>query len=237
MTESGGTVRLPLFSFNVPEKAEEVELLPLSIGAVKTGKRPSDDVGRAFRVGVLSRLFRAAALPDALDGMRLIVVVVEDLETALDAQGAAHELAEAGEGRGSDDAHGKGAYAAVEVEAVLFRVGRVHLPNEDEEAEQAQHPQHMATALHDAFHGDTAVGVHFHKGRPFLTAAFRAAGEVVREDGLAVGALQFLLHVVGLVDFLFLDRAQGTLGYDALMLFPAATSLRAENLMPAFWRI
>ena len=32
MTESGGTVRLPLFSFNVPEKAGGGELFPLSMG-------------------------------------------------------------------------------------------------------------------------------------------------------------------------------------------------------------
>ena len=41
------------------------------------------------------RLLSAAAFPDSLDGMGFIVVIVEDLEAALDAQGAAHELAQA----------------------------------------------------------------------------------------------------------------------------------------------
>ena len=81
-------------------------------------------VGRAFGFsGSCQRLLGAAALPYALDGVRLVVMVVEDLEAALDAQGTAHEFAEAGEGRGGDDAHDEGAYAGVQIEAVLLGVG------------------------------------------------------------------------------------------------------------------
>ena len=109
--------------------------------------------------------------------------------------------------------------------------------DEDEEAEEAQHPEQVAAGLHDAFHRDAAVGVHFHEGGPFLAAAFRTAGEVVREDGLAVGALQFLLYIAGFDDLLFLDRTKGTLGYDARMLFHATASFLAESFIPAFWRI
>ena len=44
-------------------------------------------------------------------------MVVEDLEVALDAQGTAHELAQAGESRRGNDTHGKATDATAEAEA------------------------------------------------------------------------------------------------------------------------
>ena len=51
----------------------------------------------------------------------------------------------------------------------------------------------MAAGLQERLHRHPGVGVDLHKADPLLASAFGAAGEIVREDGLAAGTLQFPL--------------------------------------------
>jgi hypothetical protein len=106
---------------------------------------------------------------------------------------AAHDLAHAEVGGGEQHAAKEQQERPVDKQLVGFRIRAVRLPEKDEKTDGPHQPEQVAAGFQERLHRHPGIGVDLHEADPFFTAAFRAAGQIVGEDGLAAGALQFAL--------------------------------------------
>ena len=116
---------------------------------------------------------------------------MEGAQPPLHPHDAVHELAHAEIGRGEEHAAKEQEHRAVSEKAVGFRVRAVGLPQEHEEAHRPNQPEQVPASLEKGLHRHTGVGVDLNESYPLVAAALGAAGEIVRENGLAAGALEF----------------------------------------------
>ena len=129
----------------------------------------------------------------AASGLIVAVVFVEGAEPPLHTEDAAHDLAHAEVGGGEQHAAKEQQERPVDKQLVGFRIRAVRLPEKDEKTDGPHQPEQVAAGFQERLHRHPGIGVDLHEADPLFTAAFRAAGQIVGEDGLAAGALQFAL--------------------------------------------